>query len=202
MSSHQTFADPSRATLPVEGMTCASCVNRIERHLRKLDGVDEAHVNLATETATVRYDAEQVSLGDLGQAVENAGYEARLDRPEGSTPAGTGSMPSRDPGPRTMTFEVTGMTCVSCVNRIERHVRRLPGVQRADVNLATERTTVVADPGLTGEEVAKAIEAAGYEARAVADDGTLHAAVGGSRRHTGPDRGRGPYAGHADQRST
>jgi P-type Cu+ transporter len=174
MTSHR-IATSSRISFPVEGMTCASCVNRIERHLRKLDGVQEATVNLATETVTVRYDAEQVSLGDLGQAVEAAGYEARLDRAEGSTPAATGSMPSPDPGPRTMTLEVTGMTCASCVNRIERHVRRLPGVHRADVNLATERATVVADPGLTGEQVIKAIEAAGYEARAATDDGTADA---------------------------
>ena len=63
-------------------MTCASCVNRIERYLRKVDGVDEANVNLATESASVRFDPGRVSLEDLGRAVEAAGYEARLDRAE------------------------------------------------------------------------------------------------------------------------
>ena len=67
---------------PVEGMTCASCVNRIERYLRKADGVIEATVNLATETASVRYDSRRIAPDALGKAVEAAGYEARLDRAE------------------------------------------------------------------------------------------------------------------------
>ncbi len=78
----------STIRFPVEGMTCASCVNRIERYLRKADGVIEATVNLATESASVRYDAARITPAGLGQAVEAAGYEARLDRAEeGATPA-------------------------------------------------------------------------------------------------------------------
>ncbi len=68
---------------PVEGMTCASCVNRIERYLRKVEGVERANLNLATESASIRYDPQQVTLADLGKAVEAAGYDARLDRAEG-----------------------------------------------------------------------------------------------------------------------
>ncbi|MES2209999.1 MAG: heavy metal translocating P-type ATPase [Chloroflexota bacterium] len=67
---------------PVEGMTCASCVNRIERYLRKVDGVEEANVNLATETAAVRFDPARVDLDRLRSAVEAAGYEARMDHVE------------------------------------------------------------------------------------------------------------------------
>src|SRR5919108_472328 len=63
---------------PVEGMTCASCVNRIERYLRKTGGVVEANVNLATETASVRFDPAVVDLDGLRSAVEAAGYEAKL----------------------------------------------------------------------------------------------------------------------------
>ncbi len=66
-------------SFPVEGMTCASCVNRITRFLRKVDGVEEANVNLATESATVRYDAARVDLAGLVAAVEAAGYVARVD---------------------------------------------------------------------------------------------------------------------------
>jgi Cu+-exporting ATPase len=66
-------------SLPVEGMTCASCVNRITRFLRKVDGVEEANVNLASESATVRFDPERVSIHDLADAVEAAGYVARLE---------------------------------------------------------------------------------------------------------------------------
>jgi P-type Cu+ transporter len=75
-------ASTSTIRFPVEGMTCASCVNRIERYLRKSDGVIEATVNLATETASVRYDSARITPAGLGQAVEAAGYEARLDRAE------------------------------------------------------------------------------------------------------------------------
>src|SRR5207249_10548558 len=65
-------------------MTCASCVNRIERYLRKADGVVEANVNLATETASVRFNPTVVDLEGLRAAVEAAGYDARMDQAEAS----------------------------------------------------------------------------------------------------------------------
>ena len=71
-------------SFPVEGMTCASCVNRITRFLRKADGVEEANVNLATETATVQFDPARIDLAGLSAAVEAAGYVARVDRLAGS----------------------------------------------------------------------------------------------------------------------
>ena len=67
-------------SFPVEGMTCAACVNRITRYLSTVEGVEAANVNLATETASVRFDPERVDLERLGAAVEAAGYDARLDR--------------------------------------------------------------------------------------------------------------------------
>ena len=151
---------------PVEGMTCASCVNRIERYLRKVDGVEQANVNLATESASVRFDPARVDLDDLGKAVEAAGYEARLDRAEGlerrDDAAATASPPA---GPRTVTLAVEGMTCASCVNRIERYLRKVDGVEKASVNLATERASISADARVTIERLIAAVEAAGYEAR-------------------------------------
>jgi P-type Cu+ transporter len=92
-----TTETPPTATavrFPVEGMTCASCVNRIERYLRKTEGVAEANVNLATETASVRFDPAVVDLDGLRSAVEAAGYEARIDRAEVS-----GAGPRRRSGP-------------------------------------------------------------------------------------------------------
>jgi Cu+-exporting ATPase len=68
-------------SFPVEGMTCASCVNRITRFLQKVDGVEDANVNLASESATVRFDPARVSTPDLIAAVDAAGYVARVDRP-------------------------------------------------------------------------------------------------------------------------
>ena len=69
-----------KVSFPVEVMTCASCVNRITRFLRKVDGVEDANVNLASESATVRFDPRVVSLPDLAAAVDSAGYVARLEQ--------------------------------------------------------------------------------------------------------------------------
>jgi Cu+-exporting ATPase len=87
MNQHAATTHTGRVEIPIEGMTCASCVNRIERFLRKVDGVDEVTVNLATERATIMYQPERVDLDALGQAVRAAGYDPRLDlvgRPVGS----------------------------------------------------------------------------------------------------------------------
>jgi len=168
----ETVAPPpdlaAGARFPVEGMTCASCVNRIERYLRKVEGVTEANVNLATESASVTFDPARVSLEDLGRAVEAAGYEARLDRVEQT---GTGStnrtIEVGFSAPRTFALDIEGMTCASCVNRIERYLGKLDGVTKANVNLATERATVVAGPSVTVDQIIAAVEAAGYDARLV-----------------------------------
>ena len=80
--------------------------------------------------------------------------------------------------PRTVAFDVEGMTCAACVNRIERYLRKVDGVETAAVNLATERATVVAAEDVTAAQILKAIEAAGYDARLRIDDdqGTARAA--------------------------
>jgi Cu+-exporting ATPase len=163
---------------PVEGMTCASCVNRIERYLRKVEGVLEANVNLATESASVRYDPVRVDLDGLRSAVEAAGYEARIERAEalGGTANQAVEIAFRAPegglaGPRTLALDIEGMTCASCVNRIERYLRKVDGVVEANVNLATERARIVARPGVTIDQLIGAVEAAGYEAKLLVDAG-------------------------------
>ncbi|HXG40513.1 MAG TPA: heavy metal translocating P-type ATPase [Candidatus Limnocylindrales bacterium] len=162
-----------RVRFPVEGMTCASCVNRIERYLRKVDGVVEANVNLATEAASVTFDPASASVADLGAAVEAAGYEARLDRLEtsegpGATPEGR-TVEVAFSAHRSLALDIEGMTCASCVNRIERYLRKVDGVVEANVNLATERATIVARPDVTVDRLIAAVEAAGYEARLLVD---------------------------------
>ena len=165
------------ARFPVEGMTCASCVNRIERYLRKVDGVVEANVNLATESASVRFDPDRVDLDVLRTAVEAAGYEARIDRAELVGPTGVRAVEIefRAPeggglaGPRTLALDIEGMTCASCVNRIERYLRKVDGVVEANVNLATERASIVARPDVTIHQLVAAVEAAGYEAKVLVD---------------------------------
>ncbi len=145
-----------RVDIPVTGMTCASCVRRVERALSKQEGVAGASVNFAAERATVEYDPAATSPGELVGTIEGAGY-------------GTDA--------REAAFGVTGMTCASCVGRVERALKKVPGVLDASVNLASEKATV---RYLGGEvevrDLEKAVEGAGYgvaredEAEAPAED--------------------------------
>jgi Cu+-exporting ATPase len=128
--------------LPVTGMTCASCVNRVTKALKKVPGVLDANVNLATEQATVRYNPAQARPEQLQAAVEGAGYGVVTDQIE---------------------FPVTGMTCASCVNRVEKALRKVPGVLDASVNLANEQASVRYVPTSAGwSELKVAVENAGY----------------------------------------
>jgi len=156
-----TASPPSQReiSLPITGMTCASCVRRVERTLGRVAGVGEASVNLASERATVSYDPATVTLADLESAVEKAGYGVR--REEVSLP-------------------ITGMTCASCVRRVERALGTVPGVGAVAVNLATERATVSFYPGAaTVADLRAAVERAGYglAQEAATDDGADHAAA-------------------------
>ncbi len=156
--------------LAVEGMTCASCVARIERKLGKVPGVAEASVNLATEQAHVRYDPAAVDTAQLIGAIEAAGYTAR---PLAAVPA-----PAASPaGPAQQELAISGMTCASCIARVERALGKVPGVVDASVNLATERATVTYDPGrATMADLIGAVEAAGYSATTVAPESLTDAA--------------------------
>ena len=134
--------------LGVGGMTCASCVRRVEKALGRVPGVSAVSVNLATETARVAFEGRPPALAELIQAVEDAGYKAET---------------------RTLDLNVAGMTCASCVGRVERALSRVPGVVAAEVNLATERARVTAVAAVTAEQLAAAVKAAGYEATAPVD---------------------------------
>lgn len=128
-------------SLPVEGMSCASCVGRVEAALRKVEGVQEVAVNLATERADV-WTAPGVSRHKLVQAIEGAGYDV---------PA------------RTVELSVEGMSCASCVGRVEAALRKVEGVQEVVVNLATERATIHGQADAAA--LVAAVDSAGYDAR-------------------------------------
>ena len=129
-----------KISLPVEGMTCASCVGRVERALKKLPGVTDAAVNLATERADVTVDG--ADRASLIAAIEKAGYQV----PQ-----------------QTLELSVAEMTCASCVARVERALKKVPGVSSASVNLATERATV--QGSADARALIDAITRAGYPAR-------------------------------------
>ena len=154
-------------SLPVTGMTCASCVRRIEKALSKVEGVTEASVNLATEKAKVVYDPQATSLEAMKKAVERAGYGVRELPAE---PAPAVAEPIADaPASGEMTLPVEGMTCASCVRRIEKALAKVEGVSSANVNLATEKAHVIFDPAKTGlDQFKAAVERAGYKVGAVA----------------------------------
>ncbi|MBI1194214.1 MAG: heavy metal translocating P-type ATPase [Gammaproteobacteria bacterium] len=129
----------------VSGMNCASCVGRVERALAKIDGVVKAEVNLATEQATVEFDDADTKTADLTATVQAAGYT---------------------PQTRSGELRIEGMSCASCVGRVERALLKTPGVVKAEVNLATERALVEWLPSsLTETDIVKVVEGAGYGAR-------------------------------------
>ncbi len=137
-------------TIPIEGMTCAACVSRVEAALKGVSGVREVAVNLATETAVVGFEAGEVALDRLSAAVSKAGYRVPTT---------------------SATFNVAGMTCAACVSRVESALAGLPGVSRAGVNLATEKATVEYVAGVAGVgDFQQAVEKAGYRLDAVGQD--------------------------------
>ncbi len=158
----QTQSAEQVATILVGGMTCASCVRRVERGLTRLDGVDGAEVNLATERARITFDPTIVSLDALVQKVEQTGYSAKVEEIE-----------SREQAPveeAELDLAISGMTCASCVRRVERALGKVDGVSEAAVNLATERASVHYDPEQVSlDALLSAVSNAGYGASVVAE---------------------------------
>lgn len=137
-----------RADFSILGMTCAACASRVEKNLNGLSGVS-AGVNLATEKASITYDPNLVSLVEIVQVVEKAGY---------SVPVGEVSL------------EIQGMTCAACVNRIKKKLKDLSGVLDVSVNLATEKAFVRYVIGSVAiEDMVAEVEGIGYKAYAKED---------------------------------
>jgi Cu+-exporting ATPase len=157
-------------------MTCASCVNRVEKAIGKVPGVERVAVNLATERASVSYDPDQTNTAAFAAAVEKAGYGVGELPPEPVpvvTPTSTNGAAPEGPLPREAAeavLPIEGMTCASCVRRVERGLQKVPGVAAANVNLATERATVAYDPALADLPALRtAVEKAGYRVGEVPD---------------------------------
>jgi Au+-exporting ATPase len=132
---------PAPQRLRIEGMTCASCVGRVERALGAVPGVSAAHVNLTTERAEVHL-SQPVDRAALIAAIEQAGF---------------------DVPPARTDLAIDGMTCASCVARVERALAMVPGVGAVAVNLATERATVTGVADLSA--MIAAVESLGFDAR-------------------------------------
>jgi len=132
-----------KVEFPVTGMSCASCVSKVEKGLSKMSGIADVKVNFATERATVTFDPSRVHLGDLIGTVKDLGYAAGMEK---------------------ITLPVHGMSCASCVKKVESALSGLEGVIKASVNFATERASVQYIPGTVSlDDFKKAVKDAGYE---------------------------------------
>ncbi|MFN9478614.1 MAG: heavy metal translocating P-type ATPase [Betaproteobacteria bacterium] len=142
-ASPSTPITTTRLTLPVRGMSCASCVAHVEKALAAVPGVAKVAVNLATESVTVEAAAPDARA--LRAAVDEAGYEVPTEQ---------------------LRMAIDGMTCASCVARVERALAAVPGVVAASVNLASEVATLEAVAGsVAPRALLAAVDDAGYSAR-------------------------------------
>ena len=137
-------------TLPIEGMTCVSCVAHVQHGLEEVEGVSGVNVNLATEQAAVILDPVLVPLPKLVDAVRGTGYDVTT---------------------QTISLPIGGMTCASCVVHVEEALSKVPGVLSVNVNLATEKASVEYIPTVTGlADFRQAVAAAGYEVLPTAEE--------------------------------
>ena len=137
-----TATNEQQITLPIKGMTCASCVSHVTHALEQMAGVERVNVNLATEKANVKLGSQATELDDLVHAVVDAGYSVGTDK---------------------VTLGIRGMTSDSGASNVERVLRAVKGVVSASVNPATERATVEYVPGVAGiSDMRNAVVDAGY----------------------------------------
>ena len=131
-------------SMQISGMTCAACATRIEKGLNKMEGVEEATVNLALEKSVITYDAEKLSTQDFEKKIQDLGYDVVKEKKE---------------------FTITGMTCAACATRIEKGLNKMDGVSKANVNLALENATVEYDPSEASPiDIIQRVEKLGYGA--------------------------------------
>ena len=138
-----------KESLKVTGMTCAACAKAVEKGISKMDGVNAAGVNFATEKLTVEFDENKVGIVEVKTAVIKAGFGVEEKQNETI---------------REIMIPISGMTCAACAQASEKHIRKLPGVHEASVNFAAEKAKVVYDPSKTRiSAIKEAIVNAGYQ---------------------------------------
>lgn len=142
--------EKKEANLQISGMTCAACANRIEKGLKKVEGVHEANVNFALEKTKIMYDPTKTNPQQFKEKVESLGYGIVSDKAE---------------------FTVSGMTCAACANRVEKGLNKLDGVNKATVNFALESATVDFNPDeVNVNEMKSVITKLGYKLEVKPDD--------------------------------
>ena len=162
MSSSLAARKPAAAfSLGIEGMTCASCVTRVEKAISATPGVSSSSVNLATRCAEVVFSGAP-DITAVASAIGKAGYGTTIE---------------------TARFEIDKMSCASCVNHAEKAFKSVAGVIEANVNLATKTGTVRFVSGATSPEaLAKAVTAAGYPAHETKPDASTNSSPTNARQ--------------------
>ncbi len=149
----------TKETFNITGMTCASCARAVERSVSKVEGVQSAAVNLATERLAVEFDESKADIDKIKEAVIRAGYGVQEEK--------SGAV-------REVIIPISGMTCAACAKAVERAINKLPGINEVHVNLATEKARVVYEPSKVRISVIKdAISKAGYKPLEIEDDGGI-----------------------------
>lgn len=137
-------------SIQISGMTCAACSTRIEKGLNKMDGVEQATVNLALEKSTITFDKAKLSEVDFEKKIEALGYGVVKQKSE---------------------FDITGMTCAACSTRIEKGLNKMQGISQANVNLALEKATIEFNPSeVSIADIIAKVEKLGYGAHQKKED--------------------------------
>ena len=140
---HMVEKNKKKVEIKVSGMSCASCALNVEKSLNELEGVEEAHVNIGTEKATVEYDPGKLNLPKLEKAVEEAGFSVVNEK---------------------VILKIGGMSCVMCVKAIEDALGKLDGITNVIVNLTAEKAYVTYNPQITSiTDMKDVIEDLGYQ---------------------------------------
>ena len=163
----ETTKNSQKARIHITGMTCTTCAATVEKALAETKGVAQAKVNFASEKASIEYDPEKLDLTAIKNAVSKAGYGVAAQK---------------------SIFPVGGMTCASCVARVEQALKSVPGVVSASVNLASEKATVEYLEGTLVADLRRAVKDAGYELGSEAE--TLEDVTASSRREINRVRDR------------
>lgn len=144
------LSEQKEIAMQVAGMTCAACASRIEKGLKRMPGVKDANVNMATETSNVTYDPAETGAAAIQEKIEKLGYHVITEKAE---------------------FDIEGMTCAACANRIEKRLNKIEGVTNAPVNFALETVAVEYNPKEASvSELKEAVDKLGYKLKLKGDE--------------------------------